>query len=86
MSTDKLLLTLDRLPLCAGQPDDHFMCMILTKKGRITSNNGEVVAEMFTSSHLTENYLIQSNAHLALSIDQRYDLCITDGISVKRRM
>ena len=47
MSTDKLsqlLLTLDRLPLCAGRLDDHLMCMILTKKGRITSNNGEVVA------------------------------------------
>ena len=47
MSADKLsqlLLTLDRLPLCAGQPDDHFMRMILTKKGKITSSNGEVVA------------------------------------------
>ena len=47
MSTDKLsqlLLTLDRLPVCAGQPDDHFMHMILAKKGRITSNNGKVVA------------------------------------------
>ena len=47
MSADMLsqmLLTLERLPLCAGQPDDHFMHMILTKKGKITSSKGEVVA------------------------------------------
>ena len=47
MSADKLsqlLLTLDQLPLCAGQPDDHFVRMILNKKGTIKSHNGEVVA------------------------------------------
>ena len=47
MSADKLsqlLLRLDQLPLCAGQPDDHFVCMVLNKKGKIESHNGEVVA------------------------------------------
>ena len=59
MSKDKLsqlLLTLDRLPLCAGQPDDHFMRMILSKKGKITSSVGEVAAYV-------------DNAHIELNGD-----------------
>ena len=29
-----LLLTLDRIPLCAGHTDDHFMPMMTAKKGK----------------------------------------------------
>ena len=38
----KLLKLLDRLMTCAGQPDDNFVHMVLTKKGKILSPNGKV--------------------------------------------
>ena len=40
----QLLATVDKLLICAGQPDDHFVRMVLAKKGKILSSNGKVVA------------------------------------------
>ena len=35
-----LLSVLDKLPICAGQPDDCFVRMISAKRGKIFSING----------------------------------------------
>lgn len=46
MNTDKLnrlFQLLDRLKVCAGQPDEHFVRMISAKKGKILSPHGKVV-------------------------------------------
>ena len=40
----QLLVEVDRLSICAGQPDDHFVRMVQAKKGKILSCNGKVVA------------------------------------------
>ena len=40
----QLLVAIDKLLVCAGQPDDHFVRMILAKKGKILSSNGKVAA------------------------------------------
>ena len=40
----QLLATVDKLLICAGQPDDHFVRMVLAKKGKVLSSNGKVVA------------------------------------------
>ena len=45
----ELLLTLDRLPVCAGQHDSHFIEMITAKKEKIMSAKGE------TSAYLDEH-------------------------------
>ena len=45
----KLLSILDKVPLCAGHPDEHFVTMIQAKKGKITSLNGEVIAYLDSS-------------------------------------
>ena len=43
--TLSLLLTkLDGLPICAGQPDVHFVKMVAAKKGKIISPDGKVAA------------------------------------------
>lgn len=40
-----LITTLDRLPICCGQPDLHFVEMLKARKGKIVSNRGnETVA------------------------------------------
>ena len=40
----QLLVMVDKLPVCAGQPDDHFVRMVLAKKGKVLSSDGKVLA------------------------------------------
>ena len=42
----QLLVMVDKLPVCAGQPDDHFVHMVLAKKGKVLLSDGKVVAYM----------------------------------------
>ena len=39
-----LLLILDQLHVCCGQPDTHFVSMVNAKKGKILSSDGKVAA------------------------------------------
>lgn len=43
-SLNKLLQLLDRLNVCCGQPDSHFISMVKAKKGKIISCDGKVAA------------------------------------------
>ena len=45
-SLNNLLQLLDRLHVCCGQPDSHFISMVNAKKGKIISSNGNVAASM----------------------------------------
>ena len=38
----QLLKLLDGLKICAGHPEDHFVHMLMAKKGKILSHNGKV--------------------------------------------
>ena len=45
----EVLKALDRLHVCAGQPDSHFIEMVEAKKERILSSHGETVAFLDSS-------------------------------------
>ena len=52
LTSEKLLdvlTTLDRLPVCAGQPDPHFIELLQARKGKIVSNSGQTVAYLDSS-------------------------------------
>lgn len=42
----ELISTLDRLKICAGQPDMNFVSMVRAKKGKVLSSDGTVVASV----------------------------------------
>ena len=42
----KFLQLLDRLYVCCGQPDSHFVSMINAKKGKIISHDGKITASI----------------------------------------
>lgn len=42
----ELISTLDRLKICAGQPDMNFVSMVRAKKGKVLSSDGTVVDNM----------------------------------------
>jgi len=39
-----MLIKVDRLSICAGQPDEHFVRMVAAKKGKVLSQDGKVAA------------------------------------------
>ena len=45
-SLHNLLSKLDKSSVCPGHPDKHFLEMVLSKKGNMTSKSGEVIASV----------------------------------------
>ena len=45
----QLLSQLDQLRVCPGHPDPHFVAMVNTRKGRITSASGDIAAYVDTN-------------------------------------
>ena len=46
ITTYHLLQLLDRLHVCCGQPDSHFISMVNSKKRKIMSSDGKVAASI----------------------------------------
>ena len=40
----RLLVTIDRLRVCTGQPDYHFVRMVLPQKGKVILSDGKVAS------------------------------------------
>ena len=45
-SLHSLINLLDRLHVCCGQPDSHFVSMVSAKKGKVHSSDGKVAASV----------------------------------------
>ena len=79
-SLNGLIELLERLHVCCGQPDSHFLSMIEAKKGRIVSANGNVSAYMDSYSPVSLNgQLFQKTVRTSscelLSTAQKCSLC-----------
>ena len=87
----QLLAMIDKLTICTGQPDDHFLHMVLAKKGKILSSNGiaayvDVLNWMVNCTHEQSTHLkerssvILWNVHVA-SMEHLRAQCTTGGRS-----
>ena len=54
-SLNNLLQLLDRLHVCCGQPDSHFISMVNAKKGKIISSDGKVAASIHQYAPIAVN-------------------------------
>ena len=88
-----LLYEVDRLTLCCGQPDSHFVEMVISKNSIIMTDsctvaafvdeievehNGKAYPQTIQTSNC-EIIISSQNVHHASNTDQHYELCITDG-------
>lgn len=57
---ESLLAQIDRLNICCGQPDSHFVSMVNAKKGKILTGNGKVTARVDHYSNVILNGTLYS--------------------------
>ena len=75
-----LLSLLDRLIVCCGQPDDHFVKMVVTsKKGKILSPSGKVAAfvdnDMVTFKSILHHQTVRTSDCEILSVSSKCSKC-----------
>lgn len=87
----QILSLLDHLHICAGQPDEHFVKMVVAKKGKILSPNGKVVAAVdkspvelngtfYSQTVRTSECEVLTNVHLVEITEQIFIQCIIGGV------
>lgn len=79
-SLGSMINLLDKLHVCCGQPDSHFVSMVNVKKGEILSSDGKIAAcvNSFTSATLNgENYpaTVRSSSCKLVSKSQKCSSC-----------
>ena len=78
-SLSHLLQEIDSLKVCIGQPDAHFVKMVLAKKGKILSHDGKIVASidecMATVNGETCTQTVRKNDCALLSSSLKCESC-----------